>query len=82
MNKFCVAAGMALCLVGGVAFGEGAAIAPKCLYSTTETISGTKLEAEKVVTVEKGVVTVAGSNAEYPCFDLKPAGGVWDLSPW
>ena len=29
-----------------------------------------------------GVVSVAGSAAEYPCVDFLPANGVWDLSPW
>ena len=70
-------------LVVHVALAEGSAIAPKCLYSVTEANEETKVKPEKVVTVSAGgAVSVAGSNAEYPCVDFVPANGVWDLSPW
>ena len=71
-----------LCAAAFAAQAQSAAIAPKCLYSVTEENPGVKCVPEKVVRVEKGVVTVAGSDAQYPCFDLVPTGGSWDLSPW
>ena len=70
-------------LAAMVAHADEAAIAPKCLYSVAETSQETKVKPEKVVTVSAGgVVSVAGSGAEYPCVDFVPANGVWDLSPW
>ena len=70
-------------LAAMVAHADEAAIAPKCLYSVSETSQETKVKPEKVVTVSAGgVVSVAGSGAEYPCVDFVPANGVWDLSPW
>ena len=70
-------------LAAMVAHADEAAIAPKCLYSVSETSQETKVKPEKVVTISTGgAVSVAGSNAEYPCVDFVPANGVWDLSPW
>ena len=70
-------------LVVHIALAEGSAIAPKCLYSVTEVNEETKVKPEKVVTISTGgAVSVAGSNAEYPCVDFVPANGVWELSPW
>ena len=70
-------------LAAMVAHADEAAIAPKCLYAVTETSQETKVKPEKVVTLlPGGAVSVAGSNAEYPCVDFVPANGVWDLSPW
>ena len=70
-------------LVVHIALAEGSAIAPKCLYSVTEANEETKVKPEKVVTISTGgAVSVAGSNAVYPCVDFVPANGVWDLSPW
>ena len=79
--KRCVT-GAVLCAAAFAAQAQSAAIAPKCLYSVTEENPGVTCVPERVVRVEKGVVTVAGSDAQYPCFDLVPTGGSWDLSPW
>ena len=74
-------------LAACVAFADSAAIAPKCLYSATEANSGVELVPENAnvrVTcgVGVGVATFAPSNAQYPCFDLRPLSGTWDLKPW
>ena len=71
----------------GIVRADSAAIAPKCLYSTGEANSGVELVPENAnvrVTFEGGVgvAKFAPSEAQYPCFDLRPAGGTWDLSPW
>ena len=71
----------------GIVRADSAAIAPKCLYSTGEANSGVELVPENAnvrVTLEGGVgvAKFAPSEAQYPCFDLRPAGGTWDLSPW
>ena len=80
---FCAAVALAQTVV----FAEGAAIAPKCLYSASETIAGTELvpESAKIQVTRTGNVSTASfapSGAQYPCIDLKPAKGLWDLSPW
>ena len=73
--------------VSCVASADSAAIAPKCLYSTTEANSGVELVPESSnvsVSCEGGlgVAKFAPSEAQYPCFDFRSAGGTWDLKPW